>query len=211
MNCGLTNLDTLKKHLLAGTMKTDPRFDAIIADIGKGVAAQFDDQANRLFTYKAADTYTVSADRAHIYVPRYPFISPITQVEIKNDEATGWVVQPLTVILNTNPESGLVFLGAATGSYWSQLRITYTGGYWFETAEPDDAAYPTATPAGATALPENLKLAFLLQCRHVWRAIDKLGTSILEKPETVATDAGTQSLVPQVAETLRSLTRYAMT
>src|ERR1043166_4835874 len=47
MIAGLTNLDTLKKHLLATTLQPETRCYEVITDIGLGVAAQFENFRNR--------------------------------------------------------------------------------------------------------------------------------------------------------------------
>ena len=41
-------------------------------------------------------------------------------------------------------------------------------------------------PDGATALPAELRAAWLLQCGHAWRVIDQLGTAIAEEPAKAA-------------------------
>jgi hypothetical protein len=209
MNAGLGNLDSLKKHLLSSRMTAEKRFDQVIQDIGLGVAAEFEKACNRKFARLVDDTYIVSADRVHVYLPRYPFES-ITSVEFKSDEVTGWMIQPAPYIVTKNLESGLVFLGAAVGPYWAHMRFTYIGGFWFENLEPDDAAYPSQAPAGATVLPDDLRLAWLLQCRNVWDSADKLGAGLIDKPKVQSALAELE-LSPRVKQTLTHHVRYAMT
>ena len=106
MNAGLGNLDSLKKHLLASSLKSDKRFDLVIGDIGRGVAAQFEKYCNRKFARMVNDTVICTADRDHVYVPRYPLES-FSQIELKADITTGWELQD-GLVLNTNTASGLV-------------------------------------------------------------------------------------------------------
>lgn len=207
MNLGLGNLTELKAQLLAEALRAGTRYDAQITALGKGVAAQIENYCNRKFGRVENDTYTVSADRTHIYLPRYPFES-VSQVEFKSDETEGWVMQTGNTIVTKNPESGLVFLGAALGPYWTHLRFTYTGGYWFdETEENNDTL-----PSGATQLPSDLKLAWFLHCKTIWQAYDKLGTDITKTgTPNPASSISAVELSPQVTGLLGQFIRYAMT
>ena len=130
------------------------------------------------------DQVVFGADRSSFILPRYP-VEAITAVELKLTDEDGWEAQELTYIRSTSPLSGLVYLPESpdAGKYWSQVRFTYTGGYWFETLEPDEEGYPSALPAGARALPHDLRLVWLTQCREVWNKLDKLGTGLVDKPD----------------------------
>lgn len=64
-------------------------------------------------------------------------------------------------------------------------------------------------PAGATARPSDLALAWLLQCEHVWQQRDKLGVSIGEKRTTDSAIAKISLLEP-VLEILRGYARYTL-
>lgn len=192
MNCGLGNLDGLKRHLLpSGTMAGETRFDVVIVDIGQGVADDFENSCNRKFSRLAGDTIAFQADRASFVLPRFP-VEAITAVELKLKDADGFAAQDLTLIQSSSPASGLVYLTDRpdAGPYWGQVRFTYTGGYWFEMLEPEDDGYPSAMPETATALPKGLRLAWVNQCREVWNAYDKLGAGLVDKPnvQTVIAD-----------------------
>ncbi len=165
-------------------MASDPRFDAIIEDLGKGVAAAIENYCNRRFARAVDDTAVFQADRASFILPRYP-LEAVTKVELKSNEATGWEVQDQSLIASISQLSGLVyFTDAAMRQDWNQVRFTFTGGYWFEQLEPDeaDAGYPSKMPAGATALPSDLRLAWLIQMRDVWNKTDKLNAGLAELP-----------------------------
>ncbi len=209
MNLGLGNRTELKAQLLAEALRADTSYDDAIDALGKGVAAQLENYCNRKFGYVANDTYICAADRVHVYLPRYPFIS-ISQVELKTDESQGWVVQTSNTVVNQNTESGLVYLGASVGPYWGQLRITYTGGYWFDDSEDGTGSLPT----GATTVPPDLKLAWYLQCKKVWEVNDPLGLKILPSKENVQLAglslAGLE-WVPQAKAIADQFIRYAMT
>ncbi len=184
MNAGLSNFDTLKKHLLASTLAGETRFDLVIKDIGSGVAAQFENFCNRQFARVVGDVATFQADRSSFILPRYP-VEAITGVEVKQKDSGAWSAQDLELIQSTSLGSGIVYLQEEidAGRFWHEIRFTFTGGFWFEQLEPDDEGYPSAPPAGAKWLPQDLKLAWLLQCREVWNKIDKLGAGLADKPD----------------------------
>jgi hypothetical protein len=215
MNAGFANFDTLKKHLLAGSSaKSDTRFDTAIKAVGLGVAAAIENYTNRKFFRTADDTYISSADRAEFILPRYP-VESVSLIEQKNTEADGWVTldqSPWDLVQTFDLSAGIVRFADDNdlGNYSAQIRFTFTGGYWWETAEPDDPAYPSQMPAGATPLPNDLKLAWLLQCEAVWAARDKLGTGLIDKPETQSA-TGKTVLSPLVKQMLGQYIRYQLT
>ncbi len=183
MNAGLSNLDTLRKHLLARTLFGDTTFDSVILDLGLGVAAFFEQYCNRNFQRATDDTIVFQADRATFTFGRYP-IEQVTKVEGKANEDVGWVELESKVIQAISKKSGIVYFDTATdpGLFWNEIRFTFDGGFWWETAEPDDAAYPSTAPATAKILPNDLKYAWLMHCKDVWSAQDKLGIGMIDKP-----------------------------
>lgn len=207
-DCGLCNLDTLKRHLLAASLVADTTWDTTIAEIGAGVARSFDKFTNRKLAYAAGDTITFSADRDHFYLPRFPVVS-VSLTEQKDDETTGYVTLTDAYAVQDLPIGKLIF-GSTLGTWQSVVRVTYTGGYWFDTKEPTDNGYPTTMPTGATALDGALKLAFLLQCAHVWDSRDKLGLGIGDKPGARSALADL-NLVPEVKNAMQGFIRYQIT
>jgi hypothetical protein len=206
MDLGLGNLTELKAHLLASGIAATAKFDNVIAAIGKGVAAQFERYCNRKFARVVGDKETISADRTIYILPRSP-IETITQIETRDDTVAGWVVQQInTIILNQDESKGLIEFGYVAGIQLSKLRITYTGGYWYDTSEDGSGLQPN----GSTLLPHDLKLAWFLQCQEVWNRRDKLGTSIADKPTNQVQLDGLD-LIPQVKTILTGLKRYQMT
>jgi len=198
MKAGFSNLDFLKKQLLptslTGDVAKSKRFDPLLQALGAGVAGQFEKYCGRKFDYLVGAQDVFGADRIEFLLSRYPVLAPITTVEFKLDEPTGWVVQPQNlppnginipntlVIRSLDTATGIVTFPDADdcGPWWSQLRFTYTGGYWFETLEPDNPDYPSDPPAGVECLPDSLRLAWLLQCKHIWALNDKLGVDTLK-------------------------------
>lgn len=208
MNVGFSNLITLKTQLLASGLVPSTDFDAPITALGLGVAAAFEAYCNRKFAYTVNDQFICTADRDHAYVARYP-IETFTSIELKADITAGWEMQT-GLVLNTNSESGLIYWGAGISFQWAQMRITYTGGYWWDTTEDNTGQMPN----GATPLPANLKLAWLLQCELTWRVRDKLGLSIVGE-EKSQRGSHPQELLdldisPSVKSMLESFRRYSM-
>ena len=210
MNAGLSNLDTLKKHLLANTLAGNPQFDLVIQAIGLGMAAGFEQYCNRKFARLIGAQDVLPGDRVNYLLSRYP-LEALTTVELKLDEADGYVVQTSDFVNTVDLKNGMVLLPneADPGDELSQVRFTYTGGFWWEPLEPDDAAYPSALPAGANALPDDLKLAWLLQCQQVWDARDQIGLSLVDAPGTQQT-IDTLKLSPLVKTMIAPYVRYQM-
>jgi hypothetical protein len=212
MDLILSNLSTLKTHLLTAALLSGTDYDAPIAALGKGVAELFQKRCNRLFPRVALGTFDFSADRTHVVLPRYP-VEAITVVELRETLADGWVDQGAVndFILNLSEKAGLVRFNGIVGGCNARVRLTYTGGYHVNTLEPDAIGYPTALPAGATALPNDLLFAWLFQCEYIWNSRDKLGLSIAEKPAAWAAGIAAIDLLPLVERTLRDYTRHTLT
>jgi hypothetical protein len=213
VNAGLSNLATLKSWLLPSGMVEGTDYDAQILAIGLGIAGQLEEFCNRKFARVEDDTFEVSADREHVVLPRYP-IEEVSALELREDLATGWVDQgEISVALRQiYAKSGLVEIGVALGTTEALLRFTYSGGYHWEQLEPDDDGFPTALPEGATTLPDNLLLAWKLQCEWVWNKRDKLGLSIGEKPDNVFSGSLSKVvLLDGVKELLRPFMRHSST
>lgn len=209
MNAGLSNLAMLKAWLLPAAMRDGTDYDQDIRTIGLGVAAQLERALNRKLEYSADTTDIVTGGRESIVLMRYPVVA-IASVETRVGVDDDWTLES-DVIEHWNASSGVVrFAGALGHSELTQLRITYTGGYWWEQLEADDEGYPSEKPEGATEIDGDIRLAWLLQCEHVWGQRDKLGLKISERPSS--TPALVQlALLPAVREHLQPHIRYAMT
>ena len=229
MNCGFSNLASLKAQLLAPQLVAKTDWDARIQAIGLGVAASFDRACNREFTYGEGILEVFSGDRPFWFARRAP-VSVFTTVELRFFQADPWTNitgQPVSV----DEEKGYIDFGYTLGRRPMQTRLTYTGGYFWEQQEPTNADgspnanYPTPVPnaitnntAGIDAskflLPADLLFAWQMQCRKVWEAIDKVGDKIMtvgsnaRNPEEVM--AGLD-LIPQVQGILKSYVRYQLT
>jgi hypothetical protein len=218
MNAGFSNLFTLKANLLAEANAAGTDYDAVITALGLGVAGQFQKICNRGFGRVVGQQEVFGADRVEFLLSSYPVEPPITLVEYKADEPTGWVEQNQSnspdnvdnlIIKSLDAANGIISFDddQDCGPYWAQMRFTYTSGYFWEQLEPNDPAYPTMMPATATPLPDSLQLAWLLQCRNIWNTMDKLGLTLVEK-EAKLNRKFVEPFAPTVMETLASFVRY---
>ena len=111
-----------------------------------------------------------------------------------------------TVALN----SGVLCLVAETGTERDQLRVTYAGGYWYDTSDNGSGTMPD----GATLLPHDVKLAWLLQCQHVWMSRDVIGVSYVQKDGSegmkLAGGLKNAELIPQVKDMLEPFKRIML-
>jgi len=207
MNVGLSSLAVLKAWLLAPSLVSGTDYDAQITALGLGVAASLETFCNRKFARVTDDLFETTADRQRLVVLRYP-IETISKIEIRDDLSIGWVDQGTVndVLFNLREAAGLLEFAGYLGASFSRIRITYTGGYWFDTTE--DAS--GTLPSGAAALPGDLKLAWLTQCEFLWGQRDKLGINIAEKP-TPSPALAQVELLPAVKQMIRTYVRYAST
>lgn len=202
MNAGLSNLATLKAFLLPASLRSGTDDDATITAVGLGVAGLIEGYCGRAFqrTVGAADVF--AADRAQFLLSRFP-VESVSKFELKSTEAAGFVEQTLATYPRAiDLANGIVTLSGDAGDYFEQLRITYTGGYWWDTSEDSSGSLPS----GATALPKALQLAWLMQCQHVWSALDKVGAALAEAPGK-ATALDTLKLSPAVEQMLADFIR----
>ncbi|GEM_PF-1934768 len=216
MNAGFSNLDTLKQHLLAPALRPTTTYDVQLLDLGRGMAALFANFTQRRLAWMVGDTEIFPAAKAEFILSRFP-ITAVTLSELKLQESAGWVTQTdPNFILALDLANGIVNCGPSdVGPSYGQVRFTYNGGYFWETLEPDDAAFPSALPSGAAALPSDLYHAWLLQCKHVWQTIDPRGVKIVgegDKNRVVPQQTfGDMDLIPQVAASLKQFIRYKLT
>jgi hypothetical protein len=218
MNAGLSNLDKLKKALLGNGLAADPQFDIAIKAIGLGMAGLCETFCNRQLAYLENDTLIFSGDRSHYYLPRFPIVS-VDKVEMRYFIADDWTDitgQPIS----WNPETGLLHFGYTLGRNPLQVKVTYTGGFWYEMLEPDDDTYPSDLPTAITdnqqlearkfRLPDTLQSAWLLQCQEVWNKRDKLGMGMADVPDKQVS-LERLALIPIVKQMLQPFVRYQLT
>lgn len=209
----LGNLTQLKVFLLNESLRSDTQWDIALELLGKGIARRMQGFCNREFERIVDGTFEVPADRWHVTLPRYP-LEAAPAIELREDLATGYVAQTFNdVVVDHNLAAGLISFVEPLGAAGARLRFTYTGGYWVpdddaETPEDDDDL-----PEGAFLVPEDLRLAWQLQCQRTWNVRDNMGTDVSgeRSVQFVSSTLAGLELVPEVKEMLRPFIRYALT
>lgn len=218
MDCGLTNLYELKNALLAQSIGGLTQFDRALQLIGLGVRGAFENFCNRRLAYATNDTVDITGNRPHYYVPRFP-ISGVTSIQMRYFQSDDWTditSQPISVAY----ANGFISFGYTLGREPLRVLVTWSGGFWYETLEPDDPNYPSQKPAisdpvalrnGAVIadLPDDLRAAFLWQCEAIWAARDKLGVGISDKPNEQS-KIDRIELAPLVKQVLNQYIRYQL-
>ncbi len=204
MNCGLGNLVTLKQHLLQPADQAGTTYDALLRDLGRGVAGLMDTYCNRRFVRVEDETCQFSANRSHYILPRYP-IESISLVEVRESLTTGWETRS-DLLVNWNSRTGELEFEVPIGVRTEQVRITWTGGYWFDETEDSTGVMPV----GSTLLMDELKLAWLQQTQFNFerRDIRQRKTAGIKDGEGMLKEI---ELLPQVLEILRPYRRMQLT
>lgn len=204
MNAGFSSLSALKRELLlpADALRTEN--DAAIVALGLGVAALFESQCDRKFG-RIVYIDTFAADRSFWITRSYP-IEQVHAVQVRRDYASGFQLvpgQPSNVIEMSGKVDFLGYLGA----YGEIGRISYTAGYWWDESEDGSLTLPE----GATALPEDLRAAWVMQCRWFWerRSITERAKAGFAKDSADGFATPAEELLQPVRSILTSYRRIA--
>lgn len=195
---GLGTLGQLKRFLLTSGIVAETTYDEAIAALGRGVAGAFDRYCNRTFKRGTSITEDFRDGTDLLLLARYP-VESVASVGWKTVTETSFTTQ--TNIVDTYAlDSGCLLLVATLGDQRGQIRVTYSGGYWYDTTDDDTGSLPS----GATLLPHDVKMAWYLQCQQIWQSRDALGTTHTEPPSgaLLNTRLGVLELIPQVKEAL---------
>ena len=199
MNLGLGNLAELKRNVLPEALLASDQFDALLIDLGKGVATEMETFCNRCFGRVAGEVDQFYGNRSYWILRRFPF-ETIASVEVQNGYAEAGVVQT-SAIRSADEKTGVVDFGAVLGVKYDRIKITYTGGFWFDTSENGSGTLP----GGATALPADLSHAWHMQCQRVFEQRDSLGVGSIKEKRT---DVGNADWLPAVSKILTSYVRF---
>jgi hypothetical protein len=166
MNLILGNFDELARfiHPVEVRGARTAANDQVLQQLGLGVALAMQSACRRMFA-RLVDDRLVTTSHGTILLPRYP-VEDVTLVETRANYEDAWVGAS-SAVEDLDEASGVLKLNV-TG----RVRITYTGGYWTETLEPDEPGYPSTMPTAAKPVPEDLKTAWLLATQHVWEHKD---------------------------------------
>jgi hypothetical protein len=174
---GLGTLGELKRFLLSSGIVAETTYDEAITAIGKGVAGLIDRHCARTFKRGASITEDFRGGTDALLLARYP-VEAVTTIGLKSVGESSFTTQA-TVVDTVAVESGVLLLTGSVGSERDQLRVTYDGGYWYDTTDDGSGTMPT----GATLLPADVKMVWLNECQHVWQASDRLGIQHIPQGE----------------------------
>lgn len=195
-----TTLEQLKTTVLPNSIRGDKRWDGVLQRIGEGVAAQFDRYCNRTFRRSSAAVVEFSGQHECYVLPHYPLES-VSTVETRTDPAAAWLAVTDAIDMQSNA-SGLIHFCNSIATECERIRITYSGGYFV------DLTGDTALPAGATALPADVLMAWEYQCEWLYSKLDHTGSKLLDGLGGAAADVLKIGLTSPVREVLDMHKRY---
>lgn len=206
MNAGFSNLKRLKAAVLPAAMRTRVDWDEALVDLGLGVAEMIEGHCARKFGWDAAATYAEDAHRTVISLPRYPVVA-IAAVDLQSEVGGTW--EDISgQVTRQELRSGVVLFADPPGDEGGTVRVTYSGGFWWDTDEYEGGTMP----AGAQALPRAVFSAWVLQVQAIAQARDLFGTAggaAQAKGRDNAALLPESNLIPVVVELLKPFRRFA--
>lgn len=200
---GLGTLGQLKRFILNSGIVAETTYDEALTFLGKGVAAAIDKFTNRTLKRGTSITEDFRGGTDLLLLARFP-VESVTSVGLKTSGESSFTTQT-SIVDTTALESGVLLLVSTVGTERDQLRVTYDGGYWYDTTDDDSGTQPT----GSALLPHDIKMAWLLQCQHIWAKRDALGIQHVESPE-LRTTLTNLDLIPQVKMMLEPYRRLIL-
>lgn len=210
MDAGFSSLTRLKELVLPLELRSDAQWDEDLASIGRGVVRRFAQHCNRQWPYTVGSVYQTSAEREYVVVPHLPLVAvtALARSTCLVAGAQSWEALDLEdEIRAITPSCGIVEFGRVMGSYSASIRVTYTGGYWWDTTEDGTGTMPEL----ATALPDDLAEAWVAQCQAIIRQRAILTTN--SAPDLTAKEAGKRvdadaEFLPGVLAVINSYRRF---
>lgn len=206
MNAGFSNLKRLKAAVLPAATRTRTDWDEALVDLGLGVAEMIEGHCARKFGWSAEDTHVEDGQRLIVSLPRYP-VAAIEAVELQSEPGGAWD-DISGEVLRQELRSGMIQFRNPPGAEYTTIRVTYSGGFWWDTDE-----YEAGTmPEGAQALPRAVFSAWVLQVQAIAQARDLFGTAggaAQAKGRDNAALLPEAHLIPAVVSLLAPLRRFA--
>ena len=206
LDLGLGTLGQLKRFII-GADATSTTYDEAITLIGRGAAGLIDRHCNRTFKRSAAAVEDFRGGAEVLVLARYP-LEAITSIGLKAAGESAFTTQS-GVVDTYAVESGVLLLSSAVGTHQDQLRVTYAGGYWYDTTDDESGTMPT----GATLLPYDITAAWLLQCQQIWQSRDDIGIAHVTTGGDGAllnTRLGVLKIIPQAEDILEPYRRMML-
>ena len=200
MNAGFGSIALLKSLVLPVTLRAETTWDEALARLGRGVVAQFEAHCSRTFQRAASTTMFCDAARRVISVPRLPLES-VSEIALRLALESSYTAQA-DLIASTDLKAGIITLSQIPGTTQDHLRITYTGGWWWDTTEDSTGTLPT----GAATVPDDMNMAWMLQVQHLAQQHNLFTTQAVETKKGTFPET---DLIPAVKRTLAGYVRYA--
>lgn len=207
-DCGLGTLGELKRFCITSSLDGASTFNEAMIAIGRGTAKAFDVAVGRKLKRETGAVEQFVASRKNMVLAHTP-VESVTKLELKYDETEGWV--DMTSGIASCLLNNLDGILTVPSDFWplsaqfrhdvpGLWRVTLTGGYWYDPTDDGSGTKPT----GATELPNDLKLAWLLQCQHLWVNRDNLGITWSPTGESRDTRKSLANVkfIPLVTQTL---------
>ena len=201
LDAGLTTVLYLKSRILPEAGRARGDWDEALAKLGLSVAERLQQHCNRDFARQAGVVELYQARTLSTVVRRYP-VESIGSISLRDANGSE---RDCPTNYQLHATAGLIDWIVPPGARTQRLRITYTGGYWLD---PWDE---TPMPSGATALPDDVLEAFVIQCQHLAEARGLFEAISLRRPRDGAEAPRTETagLLDDVTDVLRPYRRFA--
>lgn len=186
-------------------MRQSAMWDDTLVALGLGVADAIETHLDRKLGWAVGDIAMCDAQRIFVSVPRYP-VSVFTAVEMQTTPTGAWedISDQVTRFMHS---AGMVLFRVTPGSESATIRVTSTGGFWYDTDEEGNGEMPS----GATALPASIFTAWAMQVQAQCNALDLFGAQsgkdVLGSASNLLTNAA--AFIPAVVTMLKSFRRFA--
>lgn len=206
MNAGLSSLAKLKNTVLVGALRTRADWDDSLVALGLGVAEAIETYLDRKLAFTVGDTAECDAQRIVISVPRYP-VAVWSAVQMQTTPTGTWedISGSVTRYISA---AGLLQFRRPPGDESATIRITSTGGFWWDTDEEGTGTMP----GGATPLPGALFTAWSMQVMAAAVALDLFGAqangqTVLGSQSSLLMNA--EAFTPAAQSMLKPYRRFA--
>ena len=169
LDAGFGTLDYLKTRILPAGADASTDWDAALTKLGLGVAGRFNAFTNRILQRVEGQVDEFNASTTAIVLRAFP-VEVVNSVEIRVFTGS---LDAFSGGYQLDQRAGLMLFQSAPGDGTERVVIDYDGGFWLD--DGDDM------PAGATALPDEILEAWVMQCQAWAEARNLFGTISLDK------------------------------